>query len=33
MSENCRICQGTNWIPDTDPAIKCNHESQGVTTA
>ena len=33
LSENCRICQGTNWIPDTDPAIKCNHETQGVTTA
>ena len=25
-SENCPICHGTNWIPDTDPAVKCLHE-------
>jgi hypothetical protein len=24
-SENCRTCHGTNWIPDTDPAVKCSH--------
>ncbi len=23
--ENCTICDGTNWIPDTDPAVKCEH--------
>lgn len=23
---NCRTCRGTNWIPDTDPAVKCNHQ-------
>ena len=22
---NCPICQGTNWIPDTEPAVRCNH--------
>lgn len=23
---NCHTCRGTNWIPDTDPAVKCNHQ-------
>lgn len=23
---NCSICEGTNWIPKTDPAVKCNHQ-------
>jgi hypothetical protein len=23
---NCPTCRGTNWIPDTDPAVKCNHQ-------
>lgn len=34
-ADNCPICQGTNWIPDTDPAVKCNHEyeTQGATSA
>lgn len=25
ISDNCAICHGTNWIPDTDPAVKCDH--------
>jgi hypothetical protein len=25
--ENCTICGGTNWIPDTDPAVKCQHSN------
>lgn len=24
--EQCPRCKGTNWIPDTDPAIKCDHQ-------
>jgi hypothetical protein len=32
-SERCPTCAGTNWVPDTEPAIRCNHETQGVTTA
>lgn len=23
---NCPWCQGTNWLPDTEPAIKCDHQ-------
>lgn len=23
---NCPRCQGTNWIPDTEPAVKCDHQ-------
>lgn len=26
LRENCPICNGTNWIPDTEPAQKCNHQ-------
>lgn len=26
LQENCPVCKGTNWIPDTDPAVKCNHQ-------
>lgn len=26
IADACPICQGTNWIPDTDPAVKCNHQ-------
>lgn len=22
----CRVCEGTNWIPHTEPAVKCNHQ-------
>lgn len=22
---SCPTCQGTNWIPDTDPAVRCQH--------
>jgi hypothetical protein len=25
IADNCPVCRGTNWIPDTDPAIKCEH--------
>lgn len=32
-AEQCPVCHGTNWIPDTDPAIKCNHHIEGATTA
>lgn len=21
--QNCPVCKGTNWVPDTDPAVKC----------
>lgn len=28
---NCPTCQGLNWIPDTEPAIRCTH--QGVIHA
>ena len=24
-AESCPTCHGTNWIPDTEPAIKCAH--------
>jgi hypothetical protein len=24
-ADNCPTCHGTNWIPDTDPAVKCHH--------
>ncbi len=24
--ENCPICHGSNWIPDTEPAVKCHHQ-------
>lgn len=26
IRDNCLICKGTNWIPDTDPAQKCDHQ-------
>jgi hypothetical protein len=26
LGDDCVICHGTNWIPDTDPAVKCNHQ-------
>lgn len=26
---DCPICHGTNWIPDTDPAVRCNHQPKG----
>lgn len=25
LAENCPTCHGTNWIPDTDPAVRCTH--------
>lgn len=25
VADNCPVCNGTNWIPDTDPAQKCGH--------
>ena len=24
-ADNCTTCHGTNWIPDTEPAVKCDH--------
>lgn len=23
--ENCGMCHGTNWVLDTDPAVRCHH--------
>lgn len=28
-ADNCPTCHGSNWIPDTDPAIKCTHDQLG----
>jgi hypothetical protein len=25
-ADDCGICHGTNWIPETDPAIRCSHQ-------
>jgi hypothetical protein len=25
LRDNCTICDGTNWVPDTDPAVRCDH--------
>lgn len=25
-ADNCPTCGGTNWIPDTEPAVKCHHQ-------
>lgn len=25
LAQNCATCEGTNWIPDTDPAVRCPH--------
>jgi hypothetical protein len=25
IAENCEICHGTNWLPDTEPAERCTH--------
>jgi hypothetical protein len=25
IADNCETCHGTNWIPDTEPAVKCLH--------
>ena len=27
LRDRCAICKGTNWIPDTDPAVKCDHQA------
>jgi hypothetical protein len=27
LREKCTICDGTNWIPDTDPAERCDHRN------
>lgn len=24
-ADRCPVCQGTNWIPDTEPAVRCQH--------
>ncbi|GAS92667.1 hypothetical protein [Mycolicibacterium brisbanense] len=26
IAASCPTCHGTNWIPDTEPAVKCNHQ-------
>ena len=26
LRDNCPVCEGTNWIPNTDPAEPCNHQ-------
>jgi hypothetical protein len=26
IADHCPICHGTNWIPNTDPAIHCKHQ-------
>lgn len=26
LAENCQICGGTNWLPDTEPAVHCDHQ-------
>lgn len=26
IAQNCGTCHGTNWIPDTEPAVKCTHQ-------
>lgn len=25
LADNCPTCNGTNWIPDTEPAVRCDH--------
>jgi hypothetical protein len=25
--DTCLVCQGTNWVPDTDPAVRCDHQA------
>jgi hypothetical protein len=32
-AENCPICKGTNWIPDTEPAVRCAHNLPEGTAA
>lgn len=27
IADNCPICKGTNWVPDTEPAVKCDHQA------
>jgi hypothetical protein len=26
IADACPVCHGTNWVPDTDPAVKCSHQ-------
>jgi hypothetical protein len=33
IAANCPTCHGTNWIPDTEPAIKCAHQLPGKANA
>lgn len=28
VADNCKVCQGTHWIPDTEPAEPCDHQEQ-----
>lgn len=27
IADNCPICEGTMWVPNTEPAVPCNHQS------
>jgi hypothetical protein len=26
-AESCPTCHGTNWLPDTEPAVRCDHRA------
>jgi hypothetical protein len=26
IADNCPICEGTMWVPNTDPAVPCGHQ-------
>lgn len=26
-AEQCPVCHGTTWVPDTEPAIRCYHDA------
>ncbi len=26
-ADACPTCHGTNWVPDTEPAVKCDHQA------
>lgn len=33
IADNCPVCQGTNWIPDTEPAVRCDHNAEKAANA
>jgi hypothetical protein len=33
IADNCPVCQGTNWIPDTEPAVRCDHTAEKAANA